>query len=133
MKVAINSCYGGFNISDAAYEKYLELKGVTFFKEATDSPFNFINYYSVPVEKYNELYAADKKTGNYSISNGVFLSKSDIERNDPVLIQVIEEMGKESYGPYASLDIIEIPDDVDFVVEEYDGKEWIAETHRTWS
>ena len=53
-------------------------------------------------------------------------------RSDPLLIQVIEEMGKKSFGSYATLTIIEIPDDVDFVIEEYGGNEHIAEAHRTW-
>jgi hypothetical protein len=29
--------------------------------------------------------------------------------------------------------VIEIPDDVEWEVEEYDGLEWVAEKHRTWS
>lgn len=35
-------------------------------------------------------------------------------------------------GEYAKLDIVEIPDDVDWTIEEYDGREWISEKHRTW-
>jgi len=30
------------------------------------------------------------------------------------------------------LRIIEIPDGVEWQIEEYDGDEWIAEKHRTW-
>ena len=33
----------------------------------------------------------------------------------------------------AKLKIVEIPDDVEWIIEEYDGKEWIAEDHRRWS
>ena len=32
----------------------------------------------------------------------------------------------------SELEIIEIPDDIEFTIEEYDGAEWIAEKHRTW-
>ena len=32
----------------------------------------------------------------------------------------------------STLKIIEIPDDVDWIIEEYDGNEWVAEKHRTW-
>jgi len=28
--------------------------------------------------------------------------------------------------------VLEIPDDVEFTIEDYDGSEHIAETHRTW-
>jgi hypothetical protein len=30
------------------------------------------------------------------------------------------------------LEIVEIPDDVEYTIEEYDGLEHIAEKHRTW-
>jgi hypothetical protein len=28
--------------------------------------------------------------------------------------------------------VVQLPADVDWIVEEYDGQEWIAERHRTW-
>ncbi len=33
---------------------------------------------------------------------------------------------------FAKLKVVEIPDDVDWEVENYDGIEWIAEKHRIW-
>ncbi len=54
------------------------------------------------------------------------------ERNDPLLIQVIEELGEDADGAHAQLKIIDIPDDVSWHVEEYDGYEHIAEDHKTW-
>jgi len=54
-------------------------------------------------------------------------------RADKTLIAAVEKVGlKESSGEYAELKIVEIPDDVEFTIEEYDGLEWIAEKHRTW-
>lgn len=57
----------------------------------------------------------------------------DIARDDPDLIEVIEELGPMAYGDCSELKIVEIPDDVDWVIEEYDGIEWVSEAHRTWS
>lgn len=114
MKIVINSDFGGFGLSDAAYERYLELKGIEF--EVEHRSFGITNYY-----KKNHLH-----DDNY------YLSYYDIERNDPVLIQVVEEMGKEADSRHSSLKIVEIPDDVDWVLEEYDGAEHIAEAHRRW-
>lgn len=57
----------------------------------------------------------------------------DISRDDPILIQIVEEMGDKADGTFASLRIVEIPDDVDWYIEEYDGREWVSERHRTWS
>ena len=56
----------------------------------------------------------------------------DLCRDDPVLIQVVEELGEEAEDRYADLKIVEIPEDVDWYIEEYDGMEHVAERHRTW-
>jgi len=57
----------------------------------------------------------------------------DIPRDDPYLVQIVREMGKDADGTYANLKIVEIPGDVDWEIGEYDGREWVAEKHRTWS
>ena len=55
-------------------------------------------------------------------------------RSYPKLIEAIELIGEEaSSGRYAELYIIEIPDGIDYNIAEYDGKEWVEESHRTWS
>ena len=56
----------------------------------------------------------------------------DICRDDPALVQVVEELGVKSFDKYAELHIVEIPEDVSWNVQEYDGLEWVAEKHRTW-
>jgi hypothetical protein len=56
----------------------------------------------------------------------------DLKRNDPVLVQVVHETPR-AYGAECSrLKIVEIPDDVEWEIEEYDGNEWVAEKHRKW-
>jgi len=57
----------------------------------------------------------------------------NIERDDPYLIQIVHEMGEEANGRFANLKIVEVPEDVDWEIAEYDGREWITEKHRTWS
>jgi D-mannonate dehydratase len=55
------------------------------------------------------------------------------ERDDPRLIEVIEQLGVEkASGALADIEIVEIPDDVEWQIEEYDGKEWVAEKNRAW-
>ena len=47
-----------------------------------------------------------------------------IDRDDPYLIQTIEELGEEAW---LELKIVEIPDGVRFrVIQEYDADEWVA-------
>ena len=57
----------------------------------------------------------------------------DIPRDDPYLVKIVKELGMIANGAHANLKIIEIPGDVDWIVQEYDGAEWIAEKHRTWN
>jgi len=56
----------------------------------------------------------------------------DIDRADPALIQVVEELGKKSFDRYAKLRVVEIPEGVSWFIEEYDGLEHVSEKHRTW-
>lgn len=55
-----------------------------------------------------------------------------LDRDDPRLVQVVEELGKDASGRYASLKVIEIPADVKWHIHEYDGAETIHEDHRSW-
>lgn len=57
----------------------------------------------------------------------------EIPRDDPYLVKVVKEMGTAANGSCANLKIVEIPGDVSWHIAEYDGNEWVAEDHRTWS
>lgn len=65
-----------------------------------------------------------------------WFSDQDIPRDDPTLIDIIEKIGLEKAGGgFAKLQIIEIPEDVaedGWIIQDYDGVEWVAEKHRTW-
>jgi hypothetical protein len=56
----------------------------------------------------------------------------DIRRDDPALVQVVEELGEKSSDRCADLHVVEIPEGVSWLIEEYDGLEHVAERHRTW-
>lgn len=57
---------------------------------------------------------------------------ADEKRNDPKLIECVKKLDKKANGRYAKLKIVEIPDDVEWEIDEYDGVEWVAEKHRRW-
>jgi len=57
----------------------------------------------------------------------------DDKRTDPELIRVVELLGEKADGSCANIRVIEIPDGIDYTIEEYDGMEWVAERHETWS
>ena len=56
-----------------------------------------------------------------------------ISRNDKFLVKVVEELKNQANEKFSSLKIVEIPDDIKWVIEDYDGLEWVAEEHRKWS
>lgn len=118
MKIVINRCYGGFSLSEEAFERYLELKGITWYK--FKSKYNSTMYSTVPQEEY-------------AVGNDQYLSNINMSRGDPILVRVVEEMRDKANGGYAELKVVKIPDGVEWEIEEYDGMEWVAETHRTWS
>ena len=145
MKVVINKCYGGFGLSHAAVMRYAELSGFKLYpfiddlvrkiygSDATFETPGAIRHYSrMPLEGL----PLDER-GNPAIPYGQYFNDSQIERNDPILVRVIEEMGAghrtRASGEYANLVVVEIPDGVDYEIDEYDGQEHIAEKHRTWS
>ena len=57
----------------------------------------------------------------------------EIARNDPILVEVVEQLGEAANYKYSELKVVEIPDGVEWTVHEYDGMEWVAEAHRTWN
>lgn len=120
-KVVINTCFGGFGLSNEAFEDLLTRKGIEF--EKTDSNFEFrgreYNYY-----RKGHLGDDDNYLWYYEFST---------DRSDADLVAVVEKFGKEVNSWASDLKVVEIPDDVEWGVAEYDGVEHVYEKHRTWS
>jgi len=131
-QIVVNKCFGGFGLSHKAMMRYAELKGIQLYPWIDD----------ITKEVYGERALIGNKEilHHYSTSpiidgeyeDNSYFSESDIPRDDPTLIKLIGEMGEEANGTCAELKIVEIPDGVEWEIEEYDGSEWIAEKHRTW-
>ncbi len=54
------------------------------------------------------------------------------DRANPELVNCVSTIGEKANGAFSALRVVEIPDDVDWEIEEQDGCEWIAEKHRVW-
>ena len=141
-KIVINDCYGGFGLSHEGICAYLDKCGVPYWTEINERFGGLIpfNYYLVPPEErmqsqpenWHEMTLAERAAHNQAYSKTVFTER-DIARDDPWLVAVVEELGSDIVsGNHAKLKIVEIPADVEWEIEEYDGSEWIAEKHRTW-
>ena len=57
----------------------------------------------------------------------------DKDRGDSLLVECVEKLGEIANGSTAGLKVTEVPDDVVWHIEcGDDGREWVAEEHRTW-
>jgi hypothetical protein len=124
-KIVYNTCYGGFSLSREAVMRYAEIKGITLYPD--DEKNWYVNYFLCPPEEYERLRAEDAANpitqGRYARSNAMYFSPSNIERNDPALVQVVEELGDRANGMNAELCIEEVPAGTLYRIDEYDGKE----------
>ena len=104
-KVVYNTCYGGFSISSEAaklYRAYAEQEGVEVTSKILE---DYIPFSWEEDEPYDTL------RGGY-----------DLERHDPILIRVVEELGSaKASGRFAKLDITEVVGQ--YRIDEYDGQE----------
>ena len=49
-------------------------------------------------------------------------------------MRVVEELGGDAAGSaVAVLKVVRIPANVSWIIQDYDGLEWVAERHQTWS
>lgn len=138
MKVVINKCYGGFGLSREGMMRYAELKDLTLYPKGnglytiywTVSPKNRVTELSN--EAFFALPHAERIEYNRKWSEQT-LHAGNIPRNDPALVQVVEELGDKAGSRFSKLTVVEVPDGVEWQTEEYDGLEHIAEAHRVWS
>lgn len=145
MKVVINRCFGGFGLSDAAYEKLIEW-GVPVRKYVQETRDPVTNLYVRQPGNEGEVIFDNELTppGESDIVDIYWKYKGkvasrrywqtwlDSARTHPLLIRVVEELGEAADGPHAQLAIVEVPDGAEWHIHDYDGREHVAENHRTW-
>lgn len=133
-RCVINKCYGGFGLSEKAVKRYFEIINKPIFIDRQRSFGTRTNsYYFCEPSEYHKVFAEAKKSGDYSRANELYFCDYRLERDDPVLVQVVEELGKEANDNYAELKIVEIPSDLDYEIQNYDGLESIHERHSVWA
>lgn len=100
LEIVINTCYGGYSLSQVAAEEVLKRKGI---------PYRLQSYgqYSVPI-------VGD----NWETVNDV------VSRSDPVLVAVVREMGAMANGDCAKLKIVKYA--IDTEISNFDGKESVS-------
>lgn len=100
MEVVINKCYGGYGLSTKALQLYLEKQNIPYVMER----------------------------GYVIVNDDYFTDFSIHDRHDPVLVEIVKELGQESWGQAAALEIVTIPDNCKYLINVYDGLEDIRDT-----
>jgi hypothetical protein len=105
-KIAFNACFGGFGLSAEATRMFLTLKGIPFEER---------------VDKFKKIMFCEPGGEDWSLYDVI----SDVDRHDPILIEVIEKLGDKASGPYSYIKLYEVPKGSLYYIEEYDGSETV--------
>jgi len=122
MEIVINKCFGGFGLSKVAFAWLISNRN-----------WKVTEYYESGHGYKDPTCQLVKATG--SCMNDYYLVGDDDSkeiRQNKDIIDCIKELKDQANGSCADLLIVEIPDDVDYEIQEYDGLESIHETHRSW-
>jgi hypothetical protein len=129
ISIAINTRVGGFGFSAKAIKRLAELDGKECFFFVYGQQCGYVH---IDLEKVDDgrFYAYS----DLSMDVDKMISVRDYNRDDPKLIQVIKELGNEASNRFSAVEIVEIPDGVDWYIDEdEDGTEVVREKSRSWS
>ena len=130
MKIVINRCYGGFVLSDAAYEKLIEW-GIPVRRYEENPPEGIVSEKEVIYDD-NLTDVPDHKAGRSGRRYWEVWLSSSHSRSHPLLVRVVEELGEKAHGECAKLKVVDVPDEVDWDIDDYDGMESVHERHSSW-
>lgn len=137
MKVVINTCFGGFSLSNLATQEYYQKKGKTVFwyKRIADYGSKVPPKY-IPAtidDDHWDVSAFSSENPTDDSWDTEYLTNRPDDRADLDLVEVVDRLGDKANGLHAQLKVVEIPDGIDWEIDEYDGWETVEEKHRSWS
>ena len=99
IEIMVNECFGGFGFSKDAIKEYL--------KRSSAEPNN-----------------PELMTGN----DGQAINEYNVQRHNPVMVQIVKEMGFRANGAFAEIHLKKIPSQYikHYSIEEYDGRESVV-------
>lgn len=133
MKVVINRCFGGFELSTIAVKEYLKRKGSECFVyvDGTKNRYERIDTDTQSIFVTYSTKDLGKTTTWEELKECAFFPRY-INRSDDDLIFVVENFAKEANGQCANLKVVEIPYGIEYEISEHDGLEEIQKKHRSW-
>jgi uncharacterized membrane protein len=135
-KIVLNVCYGGFSLSKKAEQLLFKKLGIEVRETIKRDSFN--NVYLVnknDIKDYKwikefSIVALEKELQKkFNLKNDetiVYLCYSDIPRHLKELVEVVEELEKESWGQCSELKVKECYSKL-YKIKEFDGLETLEE------
>ena len=132
-KIVYNKSYGGFGLSKEACRRYFDIKGQqVWIEEDTEYPsLGIFTVWLVPPnerlenktsKQFSSMSMDERRAYNQKQSKQTWYDR-DVDRHDPILVQVVEELGVKANGNYADLAIAEV--NGPYRIDEYDGMETV--------
>lgn len=149
-EIVINRCWGGFSLSPEATIELYKL-GETSIASPVREYFGLNNKaltntnaavkkaearIEKEITKFESYLRGENKSSfitTFSPDRKYVLSSRDIARDNPNLIKIVKKLKDKANGPCAQLEIVSIPSDIEWEIDEYDGMEKVEEVHRSWS
>ena len=150
MKIILNKCYGGFGVSTEAYQLYARKKGFELypyihigrymtgntdeccFKKIEWKNIMFSNIATIRYFYLKKDYGDKISEEDFEEIDDDYIRIDESYRTDPVLIDVVEELGVYASGLGSKLIVVDIPDDLDYVIDKKDGFEVLHQRVQTW-
>lgn len=138
MKIVINKCFGEFDVSPQAVVAYMKKKNKDCFVYSCDKMTKRIKKIKTleEIEKiifpvfYSLVDCGETVVYNENLKNWFF--PRDIKRDDKDLIATVEELGEKANTWNSRLKVVEIPENIEWEIIDYDGVESIHEKHKVW-
>ncbi|MEY8458608.1 hypothetical protein [Lactococcus ileimucosae] len=140
MKIVLNKCFGGFELSHEAKMEIFKKRGIEVFPYIINwrGDGNFYEKYEgLAIERFhNSLTASivyfkeDPKVDSFiekifekTEYDPIYLEFDYENREDGDLVEVVEKLGKLASGRFSELKVVEIPDGASYKINDYDGFE----------
>lgn len=140
--IILNKSYGGFDVSIEGYKLYAQKRGLKlyYYRHVGEEEDAFI-YKRYPVEELQEkdlhpifYFYSTKDLGEYTserpIDPTILLDLDEGHREDPVLVEVVRELGQSANTYLSNLQIVDVPISFannNYTVDSYDGIETLHE------
>lgn len=150
-ELLINRCFGGYTLSNEVLieltkRKHKDFKKLYFYcKDYSNQRYVKIKDFKYKNGKLvnsgyflDSLYLSYHDQGDIVKYNDFKYDKliwsDDWSRDDEDLIKLFKEWGSERCsGDCSKLKLVEIPNDIEYYIDDYDGLESIHEKHRSWN